>query len=223
MSSHLTHNKCPLCSKLSSGLRRLYSRFLGTRNDCQDINRRTLDDNQRVLGIIAAAPNCVCEKFRMSTHSPCVVEDHELLARFVFSPMHVGKKGKLKPSVFSHVQTKGCSIQRESIAEDNHSLALVREVIRSKDDIGWQGVLFGQCGDIRRITVGDTKRRSICVYDTADHNNPAHGELCQTQHFEEDDIIELRHNLLVAFDNGSLTSPNQYRNGATLNSLSTPL
>lgn len=95
--------------------------------------------------------------------------------------------------------------------------------IRSKGDIGWQGVLFGQCGDIRSITVDDTQRRSICVYDTADHDNPAHGELCQTQHIEEDDINELRHNLFVAFGNGSLISPDHYRNGATLNSLPTSL
>jgi len=154
----------------------------------------------------------------MSEHSPGVVENSEFLARFVFSPMHFNRNGKLKPSVFSHVQTRGCSIQRESIANNDHAFAMVQEVLNSNSDTAWQGVLFGQCGDVRSIMVNGN-RRSICIYDTADQENPAHGEMCQSEHFEADDFAEIRHDLFVAFANSNLTPPPEYRGGAVWNRL----
>ena len=225
MFSHLIRKKCPMCSRLSSGLKEFFHRLFGTGIDCQGINRRTLDaDKQRVAEINASAPDCICEKYRMSRYSPGVVENSETLARFIFLPIQIDKKGKFKPAVFSHVHSKGCSIQRESIAENDHALALVEQTLNSKNDSVWKGVFFGQCHDIRSIMVNEADRRAVCVYDTADSENPAHGELCQTKYvIDEADQIELRHNLFVAFGNGTLISPLQYRNGAVWNNLPQPL
>lgn len=149
----------------------------------------------------------------MSKHSPGTVEDSEILARFVFSPIQVDKKGKVKPNSFSHIQSYGCSIQRDSIAEERELLELVKQVSGSKDDLAWKGVIAGQCRDIRDILIDETHRRAICVYDTANPDNPAHGELCQSEHMDEADSVELRHNLFIAFGSGNIISPLHYRNG----------
>lgn len=210
----MTQKKCLLCSQLSSKFNKLFRWIFGIGVDCQGINLRTFTNKLRVAAINADAPDCACEKYRMSTYSPCTVEDTEILARFVFSPIQIDKKGRFKPAVFSHVHNRGCSIQRESIAEIDHAFSLVQGALGAKEDAAWQGVLLGQCRDIRKIMAGGVNRRAICVYDTADSDNPAHGELCQTQHIEEADQAELRHDLLVAFGNGSIIPPLQYKNGA---------
>lgn len=224
MSSHLTPKKCPLCSRLSSKFRNFFRRLFGFNVDCQEINIRTINDSVRVEAINAAASDCVCEKFRMSTHSPGVVEDSERFARFVFSPIQVDKKGKVKPNSFSHVHSRGCSIQRESHANDDEILALVNLVLNGKDDRAWKGVIFGKCQDMRSIVTDAANLRAVCAYDTANPENPAHAELCQTQNvINEADAVELRHNLFTAFGSGTIIEPHQYRNGAVWNSLSLPL
>lgn len=218
----MTRKKCQLCSRLSSGLKEFFHRFFGIGIDCQGLNRRTLDsDQQRVGEINAAAPDCVCEKGRMSRHSPGVINNSEILARFVFFPIQIDKKGRFKPSLFSHVHSKGCSIQRDSVAKNDELLEFVREFLSKKDDRSWKGVLFGKCHDIRSISANEAHRRAVCVYDTANADNPAHAELCQTQYvIDEADEVELRANLFVAFgDNGALVSPRQYRNGAVWHNL----
>ena len=66
----------------------------------------------------------------MSAHSPGVVDTSEVLARFVFSPIQIDRKGKVKPNSFSHVHSKGCSIQRDSAVNDTEILALVENILR---------------------------------------------------------------------------------------------
>lgn len=167
-----------------------------------------------MVAINAAAPGCACEKYRMSEHSPHPVANSEILARFIFSPMHIDKKGKLKPSVFSHVHSKGCSIQRDSVAKTDEMVAFVKQFLGSRHDFVWIGVLSGQCHNIRSIKVGETDNRSVCAYDTANPENTAHGELCQTQYvIEEADPGELRHDLFEAFGKGVVIQPHQYREG----------
>lgn len=192
---------------------------MGIKVDCQGVNQRTLDSKeQRVSEINAAAPDCSCEKYRMSKHSPGVVDNFEILARFIFSPIQFDKKkGKVTPAAFSHVYSKGCSIQRESIAQNDHVLLQVQQRLNSGDNFVWKGVLLAQCHDIRRILVGDT-HRAVCVYDTADPENSTHAELCQTQYvIDEADKVELRGTLFFAF--GDLISPLQYRDGAVWDDL----
>ena len=174
----------------------------------------------RVSKINASAPDCSCEKYRMSKHSPNPIENTEVLARFVFVPIHIDKKGKIKPAAFSHVYDRGCSIHREKFAENTHALALIQRTLDIKKDAVWKGVLLGRCGDVRAIKADSGGHRTVCAYDTADDNNVAHGELCQTQYvIEEADRIELRHDLLEVFDNGKIISPLEYKNGEILNLL----
>lgn len=156
----------------------------------------------------------------MSVHSPGVVDDSEKLARFVFSPYQVDKKGKLKPSAFSHVYDKGCSIQRETIAGNDEILLFINQFLEKREDHVWKGLLVAESSAVRNIFVKNTSRRAVCVYDTAEKENQSHGEICQTQYvLEEDDKVELRHDLLMAFGNEEIISPVKYRNGIVWNSI----
>ena len=66
----------------------------------------------------------------MSAHSPDVVSIQETLARFVFSPMHIDRKGKVKPSLFDQVHSSGCSVQRDSIATTGEITQFVRDFLK---------------------------------------------------------------------------------------------
>jgi len=213
-----TPKKCPLCSKLSSKLNGLFRWPFG--NNCRGLNRRSYNSAERVAKINEAAPDCACEKYRMSAHSPGVVENSELLARFVFSPLHFHKKnGKLMPNVFSHVHNKGCSIQRDSIAKHNEIVGFIKNLLLSQEEFAWKGLLLAECKTIRGIFTNNSTKRAVCVYDTAERENPAHAEICQTHYIEEDDEAELRHDLFVAFGNREIISPEEYRGGVVLNDL----
>ena len=219
MFSHFIRKKCQLCSQLSSRLKRFARLFFGGHIDCQGINQRTQNDH-RVSEINAAAPDCACEKYRMGVDSPGVIGDSEMLARFVFSPYQVDKNGRLKSSAFSHVHDKGCSIQRDTMIENDEVLAFVKRFLESREDHAWKGLLLAECSTVRKILINNSSRRAVCVYDTAEKDNPAHGEICQTHHvIDEDDRVELRHELLAAFGNAVIVQPAQYRSGQVLNEL----
>ena len=142
-----------------------------------------------------------------------------MLARFVFSPLHLDKNRKLKSSAFSHVYEKGCSVQRDSVADGNEIMVFLKKFLDSRDDFVWRGLLLAKCHEVRSILVGNSAKRAVCVYDTAEKENHAHGEICQTHYIvDEDDKVELRHNLLMAFGN-QVIPPMQYRNGMTWNKL----
>ena len=225
MCLHLTPQKCPLCSRLSSRLKKLISRFYVSGLDCQDIHLRTHETGEkRAAEINAAAPDCACEKNRMSKHSPHPIKNSETLARFIFSPMLVDSKGNAKPNGFSHVNSKGCSIQRDSIARNDELSVFVEKFLSGKDERAWKGVLYGHCGEIRSISNDDSGQREICVYDTANLENPSHGELFQSQYVvEEADRVELRSKLFNSFNNGKMIAPRQFRDGVVWNNLSQPL
>lgn len=217
MFSNLTRNKCRLCSQLSLNLKTLISGFFDKKINCQQINDN-IDgkDKERVAKINSAAPDCCCEKFRMSRYSPNVVKDDEVLARFVFSPIHVNKKnGKIKPSIFSHVFTVGCSIQRDSIATPEELVHFSKNFLEGSEERSWEGVLLASCKSLRDVKINSGKNRAFCIYDTANSHNPAHGEVSQSQYvIEEADGIELRHDLFTVFNNGEPVLPHNYRNGS---------
>lgn len=222
MLSHLIRRKCPSCSRFSSRLKEFIRRLFRFGVDCQGIHQRTYDSQgERAAKINTAAPDCACENYRMSSHSPCPVESSELLARFVFPPMHVDKRtGAVKPSFFSHVFANGCSIQRDSIATVTELANVVSDVLRTQTKFSWKGALLASCHDVRNITTQDTSNRAICVYDTAETDNPAHSEMVQTQYvIEETDRAEISEKLMSLFNNGTIVRPTQFRNGAVWNLL----
>ena len=156
----------------------------------------------------------------MSKHSPRPVAEPEILSRFIFSPIHVRKNGSLKPSIFSHVHTKGCSIQRDSVASTDEIAAFIKSFLTKRNDFVWIGVLSGQCQGVRDIRANESNDRAVCVFDTAKPENPAHGEMCQTHYIiDEADKLELNRKLLATFGDGAIIKPSHYQNGLVWNQL----
>lgn len=150
----------------------------------------------------------------MSEFSPGRVAASEQLARFVFSPIHVRKNGKVKPALFSHVCTKGCSVQRDSIATTEEIATFLRRFLDRNSRCTWSGVLLASCADVRGILINDSNSRAVCVYDTAERGNPAHAEMCKTHHVvDEADRLELNKKLLEAFGQATVVVPDRYRDG----------
>lgn len=159
------------------------------------------------------APNCACEAFRTSEYSSAPIDNSESLARFVFSPLHLNKKGEVKPGLFSHVFNKGCSIQRDTIASDDELGIFVGNFLIKDPKFKWEGVVIGKSEDLRKFLIESSKTRALCLYDTADKTNPSHGEIHKASDMDEADEIELRHDLMKAFKSNSRISPNSYRAG----------
>ena len=150
----------------------------------------------------------------MSKYSLYPVDNSEALTRFVFSPMHISKNGNLKPSIFSHVHLKGCSVQRESIASLFEISNFINNFLKINNKEEWKGVLMAKCSDLRNISVQGTTNRSVCIYDTAKEKNTSHADIGQSQYILEADEAELRHDILEAFNKGKLFEPNKYRFGS---------
>lgn len=155
----------------------------------------------------------------MSKKSPHPISDTERIARFVFIKNHLSSdKKSIRPNFFSHTDTKGCSIQRESIVENTELVTFVKEFRKKNPEHNWYGVVTGSCQEIRRILT-DQDKRAYCVYDTGKKLNPAHGEICKTHHIKEADRLELRSQLRKIFNNGSIIKPNKYREGNILSQI----
>lgn len=209
----MIQKKCQLCSQLSSKFNQLLNKLFGSKLNCQKIHIDTYDSKERVREINEEAQNCVCEAYKMSKYSPGPVCDSEMVSRFVFSPIHIDKKtGDIKPSVFSHAFTKGCSVQREKKASNDEITKFVEDFLASDKKFSWNGVLIANCGDLRSIKIDSNKERAFCVYDTAEEKNPAHAEFGQSQEISEADMAELRHDMFVAFSQGKKILPKDYRN-----------
>ena len=216
----MTQRTCRLCSKLSLARDWLRTRFTQAGRTCLRVNAETYEDTKdRVKKFNAGCPDCICENFLTSKYSPGRVSDNEQLSRFVFSPIHVGKKGIL-PAVFSHTFTVGCSIQRESIVSESELVRFVKDFLTGKDDRSWCGVLTADSKALRSCTMDNPDRRAFCIYDTAEKHNAAHCEIHQAQYeIDEADKIELRAKLFKAFNGGVPTAPAAYRNGSILDQI----
>jgi len=146
----------------------------------------------------------------MASSSPGTVEDEETIARMVMS-IHFGKNG-IKPSLFSYVFDKGCSIQRDSIATD-YELATALSVMLDGGRLAWLGAVTAITSDVRSIELPDRRTRALCVYDTAEVGNPAHGEICcATSELREGDRQAISRRLMEVFTATPVTA-NTYRLG----------
>ena len=202
-----------LYSQFFSECKELFLRLFPGRIDCCKINHDSSGSNKRVSMINNAAPDCVCEKHSMSYASPHPINDNERITRFVFIENHLrNNKKSVRPTFFSHIETKGCSIQRESIVDDHELVTFVNGFRGKNPGCNWLGVVTGSCDEIRSILT-DQDKRACCVYDTGNDLNPAHGEICKTQHIKEADKAELRRYLMKVFNDGLVIEPDNYRDG----------
>lgn len=184
---------------------------------CKNLHLDTRENNERILAINDLAPDCCCEKHKTSPYSTGPVQNSEKIARFVFSPLSVNPKtGKIKNNIFGHAFTNGCSTQREDLASDDEIRAFKNKFIASDSRWTWYGTLITDCATLRSIGLPRQQNiRAMCVYDTAEKDNPSHAEFfhSQIQEISEEDIVELRYELFEAFNVKNPILPNSYRGG----------
>lgn len=172
------------------------------------------------------APGGMCERYKFTKYSPGVVMDEESISRIICSPIHVNPKtGKLKSAAFSYFENRGCSVQRESVAQDSEISEVVGDLLNSNDSLRWCGVATAKTQDLRSMQFSSKRGRAIAVYDSAELKNPAHAEFCliSQSNLEDGDMNELRRLVMLSFGNGLLVHPNAYRGGAVKSNLSNGL
>lgn len=182
---------------------------------CAEINAAT-DNSEDRVGIIAdAAPDCECEAYSMSPHSPGPVQSNEAIGRMVCVPLHVHKKKpELLPSFFSHAFSIGMSAQRLDVASTVELAEWVNEFVVGSENRIWLGYVQATCKSIRDIERVDKLAQAFCAYDAALKQNPAHVEVCASSRVIDDaDRIEARARLRRAFSNGQIVSRNALKDG----------
>lgn len=181
---------------------------------CRELLDAT-EPNLRVKNLAQAFPFCQCENNTVSNHSPGPVSGTERLARFIFSPIHIGEKG-IKPSLFSHVETRGCSIQRESFASKTDLGKFVTNFLTVDSKRNWHGVVVSSCNAIREIRLSSgPSDQAVCVYDTGNVDNNAHAEMFWSFLDTNDgDRNELRALLMEAFKAHEIITPQDYLDGS---------
>lgn len=183
---------------------------------CLSINASSDGDADRVGLIADLAPDCGCEKYRMSAYSIGPVADEETVVRMVCVPMHVHKKKpELLPNFFSHAFSKGMSAQRFEYATDLELADWVNQFLAGDSDRVWLGFVRAPCCDVRRAGVDEERgTRLFCVYDAALEANPAHIEVASARRIPEADILEARAALRKSFTDGKVFSRDDLRSGA---------
>jgi hypothetical protein len=144
------------------------------------------DVGNRCEKLTKESPNCECEQGSVSPYSPGTVQHNELLARLIFSPIHIDEvDGSVKEAAFSDVQDKGLSVNRltssnaEEIDKIGEEKAKQDKLSESKRDREYLGVVMASAGEIRAIKNPGSDGRAFCIYDTALKNNISHADVCQ--------------------------------------------
>ncbi|WP_286533749.1 hypothetical protein [Variovorax sp. J31P179] len=180
---------------------------------CAELNVATESDLDRVGLIVDSKPDCACESESLSPHSPGIVQSSETIVRMVCVPMHVHlKRLELKTSFFSHIATRGASVQRLEVASDAELVKCVED-LTGADDRVWLGVVEAATSDIRELLPREGKQ-SYCVADAALEGNPAHAEIHSAWRIPEADQIEYRVALRDLFVRGGVQGRRTLRNGS---------
>jgi hypothetical protein len=119
----------------------------------------------------------------VSSHSPRVVSSEEMVARQVYSPIHVDDDGvKITAAAFTDVGNKGLSVDRLSfVSLDDVSKAgnnkAETDRIAGKDR-EYLGVSIAKVGDIRSIVDAHDSKRVYGVFDSALPHAVHHADVC---------------------------------------------
>lgn len=182
---------------------------------CKEVNESSDGHDNRVDLISDVGPECACEQFSLSEHSPGPVTDGETIIRMVCVPMHVHrKKPELTPSFFSHVFSKGMSAQRLEKATDAELAEWVNKFLSANDERVWLGYVSASCEALRGSRIEADDQRLFCVYDAALPDNVSHIEVASARRLPEADVLEARAKLRRAFSEGAVFSRASLRKGS---------
>lgn len=133
----------------------------------------------------------------------------------------MARNGKPKPSLFSHVATRGCSVQRADQATADEMAGFVTNFLTAQSNGAWLGVVSAQCGRVRKLVIEEKQGKLFCVYDTAEAQNPSHAEIFQTKYaVDEGNENEIRRILMDLFHSERPVDPSTYESGAIWKRLS---
>lgn len=168
---------------------------------CKQINEQSRHKEDRVQQFAVNRPECGCEHESLSDHSPGLIANHEMITRMVCSPMHINHKkpNKVKPSFLSYAESRGVSMQRCPLAENEELKNCVVALLGDVEERAWLGYIEASAGDIRNVRRETDQIQLFCVADAALEFNRAHAELHLSTNLEEADRIESRRLLLQKF------------------------
>lgn len=135
------------------------------------------------------------------------IEPVEMVSRVVCDPRHIRKSdGTLKPGIFppSHIQRSGLSLLRTAHLSPEDLRRHADAVAGHDPKDRAVGTIDCPASKIRAI-VDDEGFRWICLYDDPVKNdpklpdNPAHATLIASREVGEDDVVEIRTRLTLAF------------------------
>jgi hypothetical protein len=153
--------------------------------ECVEAFREASAAGDRCGRMAELKPGCTCEAQCVSPHSPGPVLGSEVLARLIYSPLHIDPAtGEVNEAAFSDAKDKGLSVQREAHAAPAAiraigEMKLTADLTKGKTDRAFLGVVVAGAQVIRTITYQDGTR-AFCVYDSALPGLQAHADVCQT-------------------------------------------
>lgn len=124
---------------------------------------------------------CTCELTSCSQYSPGLIVDGEVLARQIFSPIHIDlTTGKVVPAAFADVKN-GLSVNRIAHITKNDLVQLGINKAQSDGIKGKERDFLGVV-EIDSLTVRqlcDDDKRLFCMIDTANDNDVSHADIIQ--------------------------------------------
>lgn len=151
-------------------------------NPCLAFFQAHASDKQKVANLPSTPEAVAWESLTASIDSPGVVRDEELLARLIFSPIHVDAgTGTLTPAAFNDAHDKGLSVERLTyrLLTDVFALGRARALARREGDAPSRvlhAVGLFKCAALRAVLHDGV--RAVAVYDTALSDNTAHADIC---------------------------------------------
>jgi hypothetical protein len=150
-----------------------------------------------------SSPECGCEAERVSRHSPGPVLDDEVLSRLIFSPIHYdAATHRIKEAAFEDGSNKGMSVYRHrqtTLAElQQRGERKVEKDRLTRPDRQLAGRIEVQAGRARQIRSTPSGAR-YCIYDTAQPDDCAHADLCETYAPTKVERKQLRRELQKCF------------------------
>lgn len=138
------------------------------------------EKKERKAEIVAQEhPDCVCESYSVSKYSPGQVQDAEIVARLIFAPVHVERDtGLVKRAAVSDAKSRGMSVERTFYTTPEDLAERGREIATKNSSVEFQGALFFKAARVREIA--HDQRQCFAIYDTAQRDNKAHGDVCQS-------------------------------------------
>ena len=137
---------------------------------CKELERRHHGGGCKCIHYRKDYPDCECEKYSVSDHSPGLVENGELLIRTVYSPIQINQTtGQVDPAFFRNDALKrGLSINRKhhvSHADLRKKIEckIARDRNEGKERDEFYRVVTARCGDVRRL-VSEDGERLFCAH-----------------------------------------------------------